>query len=179
MRAVLGIFQFCFQFLQDKRLLLTKTLNKSFTDYASGIRLSDCSKFTVNWKYGNGVTIFWHEVIVKFFWRCFVSLVRFSYLSKFMSISSVAVGLWQFPFVRDWPEIRKSVIPRLSFCPITEDWDELGIPPVARMSLIKCFWMLQNTRFTAFTVSELLWGNKQGGEVKLLVNVCEAIYIHL
>ena len=24
------------------------------------------------------------------------------------------------------------------FCPISKDWDELGIPTLARMSLIKC-----------------------------------------
>ena len=27
--------------------------------------------------------IFWHEVIIKFFWRSFVSFVKFSYWSKF------------------------------------------------------------------------------------------------
>ena len=31
----------------------------------------------------NDVTIFWHDVIVNVFWRCFVSLVKFSYWSKF------------------------------------------------------------------------------------------------
>ena len=34
-------------------------------------------------KKDNGVTICWHDVIVKIFWRCCVSLVKFSYLSKF------------------------------------------------------------------------------------------------
>ena len=37
----------------------------------------------LNWKNDNDVTIFRHDVIVKFFWRCFVSLVKFSYWSKF------------------------------------------------------------------------------------------------
>ena len=37
----------------------------------------------INWKNGNDVTIFWNDVIVKFFWRCFVSLVKFSYWTKF------------------------------------------------------------------------------------------------
>ena len=49
-------------------------------DYASGIR--NCSKLAVNWKNSNDVTIFRHDVIVKFFWCCFVSLVKFSYMSK-------------------------------------------------------------------------------------------------
>ena len=30
---------------------------------------------------------------------------------------------------------------------------------------MKCYWMLQNAKFTAFTVSELLWGNQQGGKI--------------
>ena len=57
--------------------------NKSFTDYASGIRLPESSKLAVNSKNSNDVTIFRYDVIVKFFWHCFVSLVMFSYWSKF------------------------------------------------------------------------------------------------
>ena len=49
----------------------------------SGIRLPDCSKLAKNPKNDNDVTIFRHDVNVKFFWRCFVSLVKFSYWSKF------------------------------------------------------------------------------------------------
>ena len=52
-------------------------------DYASGIRLPHCSKLAVNWKNSNDITIFWHDVIVRFFWLCFVSLIKFSYWSKF------------------------------------------------------------------------------------------------
>ena len=37
----------------------------------------------VNWKNDTDVTIFRRDVIVKLFWRCFVSLVKFSYWSKF------------------------------------------------------------------------------------------------
>ena len=64
-------------------------------------------------------------------------------------------------FIRDWPEIRKSVIPPYGFCPISGDWDQLGIANLARMSLLKCYWMLQNARVTAFTLSELLRKNQQ------------------
>ena len=49
----------------------------------SRIRPPDCSKLAKNPKNDNDVTIFRHDVIVKFFWRCFVSLVKFSYWSKF------------------------------------------------------------------------------------------------
>ena len=53
------------------------------SDYASGIRLLDCSKLALNWKKDNGVTIYWHDLITKFFWRCFIPFVRFSYWFKF------------------------------------------------------------------------------------------------
>ena len=43
----------------------------------SGIRFPDCYKLARNPKNDNDVTIFGHEVNVKFFWRCFVSLVKF------------------------------------------------------------------------------------------------------
>ena len=45
-----------------------------------------------------------------------------------MSISSLVLELWQFPFIRDWPDIWKSEIPSSDFCLISGDWGELGIP---------------------------------------------------
>ena len=84
---------------------------------------------------------------------------------SFMSISSLVLKLWQFSFIRDWPEIRKSEIHPSEFCPISGDWDKLWIPNLARMSLIKCYWMLQNARVTAFTVSELLKENQKAGKI--------------
>ena len=88
--------------------------------------------------------------------------------SSFMSISSLVLELRQFSFTRDWPEIRKSEIPSSEFYPISGDWRRLWVPHLTRMSLIECYWMLQNSRVTAFTVLELLretnWG---GGGVKL------------
>ena len=55
----------------------------SFTDYVSGIRLPGCSKLAINQKNDNDVTIYRHDIIVKFFWRFLVFLVKFSYWSKF------------------------------------------------------------------------------------------------
>ena len=49
----------------------------------SGIQPPDCSKFARNPKNDNDVTVFRHDVNVKFFWHYFVSLVKFSYRSKF------------------------------------------------------------------------------------------------
>ena len=73
---------------------------------------------------------------------------------SFMSISSLVLELCKFSFIRDWPEIRKSEILPSEIIPISGDWSDLGIPNLARMFLIKCYWMLQNTRVTVFTVSE-------------------------
>ena len=81
-----------------------------------------------------------------------------------MSILSLVLELWQLYFVRDWPEIRKSEIPPSEFCPISGDWDKLWIPNLARMSLIECYWMLQNSRVTAFTIFEFLRENQLEGQ---------------
>ena len=43
---------------------------------------------------------------------------------SFMSISSLVLELWQFSFVRDWPEIRKLEIPPSECCLISGDWNE-------------------------------------------------------
>ena len=56
--------------------------NISFTDYVSGIQLPYCSKLSINWKNDNDLTIFRNDIIV-ILWRSFVSLVKFSYWSKF------------------------------------------------------------------------------------------------
>ena len=55
----------------------------TFADSVSGIRPPDCSKLARNPKNNNDVIILRHHVSVKFFWRCFVSLVTFRYWSKF------------------------------------------------------------------------------------------------
>ena len=81
---------------------------------------------------------------------------------SFMSISSLVLELWQISFIRDRPEICKSGITSSKFCPISGDWGELRIPNLERLSLMKCYWMLQNVRVTPFTVSELLSENQRG-----------------
>ena len=98
----------------------------------------------------------------------FFDVVTFLLLSlvtgtSFMSMSWLVLELWQFSFIRDWPDIRKLEIPPSELCPISEEWGKLGIPNLAQMSLIKICWKLQNTRVTACTVSELFRENQQGG----------------
>ena len=133
--------------------MVTVDENAEFTDYVFGIRFLDSSKLAMNQKNDNDVAICRHDIIVLYLLSSLVSGPRF------MSISSLVQELWQFTFIRDWPEILKSGIPLSEFCPISGDWGELGIPNLAKMSLIKCYYKLQNVKVTAFTVSELLREN--------------------
>ena len=131
------------------------------TDYVSGIRLPDCSKLAINWENDNDVTIFWNDIIVNFFDVVLFLLSSLVTGPSFMSISSLVLELWQFSFIRDWLEIRKSEIPPSEFCPKSGHWGESGIQNLAGMPPMKCYWMLQNARVTAFTVSELSRENQQ------------------
>ena len=79
----------------------------------SGIRPPDCSKLAKNPKNDNDVTIFRHDVNVKFFWRCFVSLVKFSYWSKFHVNIITSTGIVTILFYKGLarnPEIRNTPV---------------------------------------------------------------------
>ena len=49
------------------RYKVTVNENVSFTGYAYGIQLLDCSKLTLNWKNNSDVTICKHDLTAKFF----------------------------------------------------------------------------------------------------------------
>ena len=132
-------------------------------NHAPGIRLPVGSKLAINQKKNNDVTICRYDVIVKFFWHCHVSFVKFSYWSQ--SVSWVVIELRKFWFVTNWPEIRKSEIPSYEFCPISGDWSELGISNLAGMSLMKSYRMSQNARVKICTISELLRENHKWGKI--------------
>ena len=72
-----------------------------------------------------------------------------------MWISLLVLELWQFSFIKDWPEIQKSEILPSEFYPIYGDWGKLGIPNLAQMSSKK----LQNTvkyqRYSFYHASDL------------------------
>ena len=131
----------------------------------SGIKLPDCSKLGIKQKNDNDVTIYRHDIIVSFFDVVLFLLSSLVTGPSFMSISLLVLELWQFSFIRDWPEIWKSEIPQSEFHAISSDWGELGIPNLARMSLMKCYRMLQNVKVTSFSVSALLRENQQGGKI--------------
>ena len=95
------------------------------------------------------------ELALFFLWSLVTGL-------SFMSISLLVQELWKFSFIGDWSEIGKSKILAPLICQISGDWDKIGIINLARMYLMKIYWMLQNDRVTAFALSQLLKENQQG-----------------
>ena len=108
----------------------------------SEIQLQDGCKLAINSKKNNNVTICRHDVFVKLFWRCRVSIVNFRYWSNFYVNIMTGSG---FLFVKDWPKIQKSEITPSEYCSISLDWGKLEIPKLSLMSLIKRYWILLNT----------------------------------
>ena len=88
-----------------------------------------------------------------FFWRCFVSLVKFSYWSTFHVNIINGTGLMTVSFYKGNPKIGNTavwILPNIwwlerfmntEFCPISGDWGDLWIPNLTRRSLIKCYSM--------------------------------------
>ena len=97
-----------------------------------------------------------------FFWRCFASLVKFSYWFKFHINIINSSGVMAISFYKVLARNPENGNTNSKFCPISAGWGELGISNLARTSLIKCYWLLQNARVTTFTVSALLTENQQG-----------------
>ena len=78
----------------------------------------------------------------KFLWRCLFYL-KFSCWSKFSV--NIITDFWILTiFVyKELTQNRKSELPASNSCQISGDWGELGISVLARMSRMKCYWMLQ------------------------------------
>ena len=73
----------------------------------------ECSKLTASWKNGNDVIISQHDFIVKVFWRCFVSLVTFSYWSEFTANIIIGSGVITISFYKGLtinPEILRTPV---------------------------------------------------------------------
>ena len=121
--------------------------------------LLDCSKLPVNWKNSNGVTIFWHDTIVNFFWRCFVSLAKFRYWSKFhVNINPGFAVMTVY--------LNKGLIRNLEigYTPVLV-FDKLEKVNLAQTFLLKCYSMLRNAR--RVTTCYRFWvikGKPVGGE---------------
>ena len=154
MRAVLEVFPFYSQFLQDRRFLLIKCkFYRPCVSYpASG--LLQIGHKSEKWQWRHSFPTRRH---CQLFWCQFF----------FMSISLLVLEIWQFSFIRDWPEIRKSEIPAWTFPSI---W-RLGwvMDTIFGMNVTEC---CKNARVKSFTISGLLKENTQvgmgGGGLKLL-----------
>ena len=103
----------------------------------------------INSKNYNDLPNFW--VNWNFFLFLLSSLVT---ALSFMSISSLILDLWQFPFIRELPEIKKLEKHISKFWAISEVWGEFGYQI--------CYKVAQNFRFTVIIISELLSENKLG-----------------
>ena len=136
--SVRAVRDFLALFSVSVRWKVTVNENVSFTGCAFGIRLPDCSKSAINLKNDNDVTIYHMPSSPNFFDVNLFLLLNLVVGPSFMSISSLVLQLWQFTFIRDWPEIQKSEIPLSEFCPLSGDWDKLRIPILALMSVMKC-----------------------------------------
>ena len=107
-------------------------------------------------KNDNDLRIFRHDVNVKLFWPFFLSIFNFSYWFKFHVNIITSSGLMTIFFYKGYTRNPETGIPPPEFCSISGDWSELWILTSSQMSLMECYWMLRNSRFTTFTVLELL-----------------------
>ena len=57
-----------------------------------------------------GAIFFQYDVIVNFFWRFRISLITFSYWSKFQGNIGTGSGVKKIFIYQDWPGIRKSEV---------------------------------------------------------------------
>ena len=136
---------------------ITINENNFFIDCASWIWLADCSKLAKNYQNENDVTIFQHDVgHDNFFEVYFVSLVKFSYWSKFHAIIITGSGVLTILFYKGLTKNAEIKNIPLWVLLISRDWDKLGIPNSARMSLIKSHWMLQKSQGYNFLNSDYL-----------------------
>ena len=99
---------------------------------------------------------------LNFFSHCFVSQVKFSYWSKVHVNIITGSGVMTIYFYKGLTRNLKIGNTPSEFCPITGNWEVLWIPNLLRTSLIKCYWMLQNTVVTGSIVFKLWRENQQG-----------------
>ena len=94
----------------------------------------------LNQKNDNDVTLSRHDVTVKTFWRCSLSIVKFSY----------------------WPKFHVNIITGSRVLAISgnQKYPCLSFVQYLEMSLMKSYSMLQNARVTTFIVFELLRKNQ-------------------
>ena len=112
-----------------------------------------------------------------FFWRCLISLLDFSYWSKFhVNIITGSTVMTIFLY-KGLTRNRNPEIPTSEYWSIlSRAWRELAIANLVWMSLMKWYWILQNVRVTALTVSELSRENQQGAYTYLPTQIKSLTY---
>ena len=96
-------------------------------------RLLQISHKSEKWQWHHSLPTRRHR---QFFYVAVLLLSSLVIDPSFMSILLLVLEIWQFSFIRDWPEIGKSEIHPSEFFPILCDWGELGIPNLAQIFLI-------------------------------------------
>ena len=97
-----------------------------------------------------------------YFWRCHVSLITFSFWSKFyvnIITGSGGASIFICKRLTRNPEVGNT---HVWICQIPGDWSKVGMPNLTQISLIKFYWPLQNVKVSALIVSELFMENQQG-----------------
>ena len=112
---------------------------------------SQFSNMTSSWKFFDLVLFFLSSLVTDL---------------SFMSILLV-LELWRFFFIRVWPEIWISEIPPSEFCPISGDWDKLGIPNLARIFSNEILLNAPKCQGYSFYHFWIIKGKPTGGGVKL------------
>ena len=124
-------------------------------DHASGVWLLDCSKLAINWKM-TMTSLCADKTSSSSFWRCRVSLNKFSYWCKFhVSIIGGHYWFWNYGSFFNKGFLRNLEMGNATTWVLFNIW-RLGWVRVTKL-------MLQTARFTVFTVSELLRENQERG----------------
>ena len=110
---------------QKSKMVQNSKTNKQICNFQCILQnlYEDVSDFTISGFIQKSKVWISHKrnTISCYFWRCFVSVVKFSYWRKFhFNILSLVLELWQFSFIRGWPETWKLEIHRLSFAHYVE-----------------------------------------------------------
>ena len=116
-------FSFCRVFVK----FFAINSNIIITDHASGICLPDWFKLVIHLK--KTITLPFPDIQINTFKFCRVTLVSFSYRSKFhVNIITASGVVTVFVYIRYWAKIQKLEITPSEVFWISGDWSKLSIP---------------------------------------------------
>ena len=129
---------------------------KSFTDHASVIRLSECSKLAINQQNDNKATICRHDTIVKFSLTLACFSLKFSCWSKFHVIIITGSRVMIIFVYKRWTRNPESVNSSIRVSPNTWRLKRVRDTKIGTNISSEILLNVTNFRITAVTVSELL-----------------------